>query len=60
MPSKIAYVLTTYEEARPWVVESTGRDSVELDDPSEFWTWVQETYPAPRYGVTVELGQVVT
>jgi hypothetical protein len=50
---KLSFILTTYDPERPGVIVATGRDSVELDDPSEFWSWVDETYPAPRYGVRV-------
>jgi hypothetical protein len=59
VPVKIDFILSTYDNDKPWIVLATGRDSVELTTVNEFWPWVQVTWPAPRFGVRVEPGQGV-
>jgi hypothetical protein len=50
-----AYTVTEYDPDEPWLIASTARDSVELDDGEDFHTWARERWPSPRYGVRLDL-----
>jgi hypothetical protein len=45
------YTLTEYDPDEPWIVRSTSRDSIELDDGADFHAWAHERWPSPRYRV---------
>jgi hypothetical protein len=50
-----AYTVTEYNVDEPWLIASTSRDSVELDDGEDFYTWARERWPSRRYGVKLDL-----
>jgi hypothetical protein len=49
-----SYTLTEYNVDEPWLIASTARDSVELDDGEDFYAWAHEHWPSPRYGVRLD------
>lgn len=49
-----SFIVTEHDPQRPWVILSTGRHTVELDDQTLFYTWAQEQWPAPRFTVQLE------
>jgi hypothetical protein len=49
-----SYTMTTYDVDQPWLICSTSRDSVELEDGVNFHDWARERWPSPRYGVKVD------
>jgi hypothetical protein len=50
-----SFTLTEYDRDQPWIVVSTGRDSVELSDGEDFYQWARERWPPPRYAVKLDL-----
>jgi hypothetical protein len=50
-----SYTLTEYKPDESWLIASTARDSVELDDGEDFYTWAREHWPSPRYVVKLDL-----
>jgi hypothetical protein len=48
------FTITEYDPEQPWVVVSTGRDSVELADADDFFDWVRTRWPAPRFVVRLD------
>jgi hypothetical protein len=48
------FTITEYEPRQTWVVVSTGRESVELEDDVDFHTWARERWPPKRYEVTLD------
>lgn len=49
-----SYILRTYDAGQPWVLLSTSRESVELDDGADFPAWAHETYPSKAHQVELE------
>lgn len=49
-----SYILRTYDPAQPWVLLSTSRESVELDDGQDFTAWANERYPSETHRVELE------
>jgi hypothetical protein len=41
-----SYTLTEYNVDEPWLIASTARDSVELDDGEDFYAWAHEHWPS--------------
>jgi hypothetical protein len=46
--------LIEYDPDEPWIVRSTGRDSVELPDDQDFNEWAKAKWPSPRYVVKLD------
>jgi hypothetical protein len=44
-----SFTLTEYDPDQPWIVISTGRDSIELPNGQDFYAWARERWPSPRY-----------
>ena len=49
-----SFTLTEYERGKPWLIRATGRQSVQLPDDQDFYTWALEQWPADRYRVALD------
>ena len=48
------FILREYDPDQPWVLVSTGHESIELPDDEDFNAWAQTRYPNSRYRVELE------
>ena len=49
-----SFTITEYDAEKPWLVLSTGRDSVELVAGEDFYAWALTEWPRPRYRVGLD------
>jgi hypothetical protein len=49
-----SFIVTEYQNDKPWLVEATHRDSVELPEGEHFQEWVTEHWPRERYSVRLD------
>jgi hypothetical protein len=50
--------VTEHDPDRPWIVLGSSCGQVTLPDDSRFFEWVHEHWPAPRWSVDLDPGQV--
>jgi hypothetical protein len=51
--SEYRFTLTEHDPERPWIVHSSERRTITLEDGQDFFAWAREHWPKPRW--TVEL-----
>jgi hypothetical protein len=49
-----SFTITQYDSEKPWLVLSTGRDSVELPEGEVFHDWALTRWPRPHYRVRLD------
>jgi hypothetical protein len=48
------YSVTEHDPDRPWIVHGTEHYRIMLDDGVNFFAWVRERWPAPRFSVDLD------
>jgi hypothetical protein len=48
------YTVTEHDAERPWIVLETSHETVALADGVNFFDWVQERWPAPRWSIELD------
>lgn len=50
-----AFTIIEYDPDRPWVLlGEQRRETVDLDDDTEFWPWANAAWPRDRYRVELD------
>jgi hypothetical protein len=52
------YTLTEHDPTRPWIVVASERQTVKLEDGTNFFEWAHQEWPAPRWSVELDPGQL--
>jgi hypothetical protein len=55
---RYAFTITEHDPNRPWVVVGRERSTVTLEDGLEFFAWVHEHWPAPRWSIELDPWQL--
>jgi hypothetical protein len=53
-----SFTVTEHDAEKPWIVLSTGRHSVQLEDGEEFFAWAAEQWPRERFTVQLDPWQL--
>jgi hypothetical protein len=48
------FTITEHDPDRPWIVLAIERRTVKLPDGRDFFAWVHEQWPAPRWSVELD------
>jgi len=54
----ISFTLHEYDPDQPWIITNSTRKTIDLPSVLGFWTWVNETYPRPRWEVVPDPWQL--
>ena len=49
-----SFTITEYDPEQPWLVVSTGRESVELAEGEIFYDWALTKWPRPHFRVRLD------
>jgi hypothetical protein len=52
------YTATEHDPERPWIVRGTSHGTVALEEGANFFEWVAENWPAPRWSVQLDPWQL--
>jgi hypothetical protein len=52
------FTTTQYDSDRPWIVVSTERRTVKLEDDEKFYAWADREWPRPRFKVELDPWQL--
>jgi hypothetical protein len=52
------FTVIEHDQDRPWIVLASERRMIELADGLDFFAWAHEQWPAPRWSVELEPGQL--
>jgi hypothetical protein len=52
------YMLTEHDPSKPWLVLGREHRTVTLDDGANFFEWAHREWPAPRWSVEIDPGQL--
>jgi hypothetical protein len=53
-----SFVITEHDAERPWIVVGREHRTVTLEDGVVFSAWAHEQWPAPRWSVELDPGQL--
>jgi hypothetical protein len=49
-----SFTAVEYEPGRPWIIRSTHRGRVELDDGESFDAWAKHEWPSDRFMIKLD------
>jgi hypothetical protein len=55
-----SFTVTEHDSARPWIVLGVERQTVELDETVDFYSWAHEQWAASRFTVQLDSWQQPT
>jgi hypothetical protein len=55
---ELSYRLTEHDAAEPWIIVRSEHLTVELSDVADFSEWASAAWPAPRFTVELDPGQL--
>jgi hypothetical protein len=52
------FTVTEHDPDRPWIVLASEHRTIKLADGLHFFAWAHEQWPAPRWSVELDPGQL--
>jgi hypothetical protein len=54
-----SFTVTEHDTDRPWIVVGSDHCKVVLEDAASFYEWAHQQWPAPRWTVELDPGQLL-